>query len=150
AASASSSAPLFGLFSYDVGGGIVAGQFVDVSRQGKETGRLIARVMNGEHGESIAPIHVVDNPVEVDWRALQRWRIDPRKLPSDAVISYREPTIWSAYGWYIFGGSAVLLIQTLLILVLVAQRSRRKRDRNALGERLRFERLISNLSARFV
>jgi signal transduction histidine kinase len=145
-----SNAPLFGLFDYDLGGGIVGGRIGNVGRYGSETGNVVARIVNGEPADSIAPVHLGENPVEIDWRALQRWRIDPRRLPPDAVVSFREPTVWEEYGTYIVVAAAVLFLETLLLVGLMIQRSRRLRIQDALAERLRVERLIADLSTRFV
>src|SRR5262249_31054286 len=40
--------PIFGLFEYDLGSGIVGGQMLDINRQGEEAGKLLARIVNGE------------------------------------------------------------------------------------------------------
>jgi signal transduction histidine kinase/ABC-type uncharacterized transport system substrate-binding protein len=144
------SSPIFGVFDYDLGAGVVGGRFVDISRQGEEAGRLVARVVNGERADAIPPVHVADNPMVVDWREFQRWGLEARRLPSDAVIRYREPTAWETYKWYIVGGAAVFVLQALLIAGLFVQHSHRRGAQRALAERLRFERLIADLSARFV
>jgi signal transduction histidine kinase len=145
-----SSAPIFGIFDGEFGRGIVGGRIVDIGRHGEETGRLIARIVDGEPAGSIPPVYVANNPAAIDWRALERWGIDPGRLPDDAVVSFRVPTVWDEYGPYIAGVGAVLLLQSLLIVGLVVQRSRRLQTQRSLAERLRFERLYADLSTRFV
>jgi signal transduction histidine kinase/GAF domain-containing protein len=145
-----STAPIFGMFDYDIGSGAVGGRVADVSRFADETGTIVARIVDGEPASRIPPVHVGENLVQADWRELQRWDIDPSRLPTDTVVLFREPTVWDEYRWYIIGGIVVVLLEALLILGLLAQRTRRMRTQATLAERLRSERLISDLSARFV
>lgn len=51
---------------------------------------------------------------------------------------------------YIVGGSILCLLEAILILVLVVQGRRRKAAEEALTDRLRFEHLLTGLSAKFV
>jgi signal transduction histidine kinase len=142
------SSPMFGLFEHDLGGGIVGGRIVDLSRQGREAGAVVTRVVDGARPVDVSR-HIGPNPVQVDWRELRRWGIDPRSLPADAVVHYHDRTVWSDYKWYILGGVAVILVQMLLIVGLALQRSKRVRAQEALAERLRFEELVAALATRF-
>jgi PAS domain S-box-containing protein len=65
------------------------------------------------------------------------------------VIRFQPPPVWEAYARYIVTGVIVLVLQSALIVGLLVQRSQRRRDRRALAERLRFEMLLSELSAAF-
>ena len=51
--------------------------------------------------------------------------------------------------WLIIGAAALLLLQSALIAALLVHRVQRRRVRRALAERLRFETLLSDLSAMF-
>ena len=66
---------------------------------------------------------------------------------------HREPAdapLWAAYGQYVIVGGGLILAQACLIAVLLLQRTGRRRAEQSLTERLRFERLLSELSARLV
>jgi PAS domain S-box-containing protein len=128
------SAPMFGVFEYDFGGGIVGGRLADLERQGEEAGVLAARIVNGERADSIPPVVFTDNPVKIDWREMLRWRIDPRLLPPDAVVYFREPTVWDSYKGYIVGGGAMLVAEAAIIAALLLERRRRRRATAALRE----------------
>lgn len=58
-------------------------------------------------------------------------------------------TFWERYSWHVLVVAAVLLLQSLLLVTLASQRSKLRRSRNSLADRLRFERLISDLTTRF-
>ena len=62
-----------------------------------------------------------------DWRALQRWRIDERLVPPGSTLQFRKPTLWQSYQWYIVGGIALFLVQTVLVVALLIIRAKRRR-----------------------
>jgi signal transduction histidine kinase len=62
----------------------------------------------------------------LDWRELQRWRVDERLIPADAILTDREPTVWERYRWQIAAALAIIASQAVLIVALVLQRRRRR------------------------
>jgi signal transduction histidine kinase len=63
----------------------------------------------------------------LDWRQVQRWKIDVSRIPPDARTLFRTPTLWEAYGQYIVGLAVALVVQLVLIAGLLVQRARRHR-----------------------
>ena len=61
-----------------------------------------------------------------DWRAIERWNINPARLPAGSDIRFRVPTAWDQYRGYIVGAVTLLVLQGLMIAALVVQRSRRR------------------------
>jgi two-component system sensor kinase FixL len=82
--------------------------------------------------------------------ALQKWRIAKRLLPSNGTIGFREPSLWQEYRALVVGAAIFAIVETVLILALLRSLARLHRTRRELNDRLRFERLISGLSARFL
>ena len=62
----------------------------------------------------------------------------------------RERSVWDLYRGYILGGVVALVLQAGLIVGLLVSRAQRRRAQRALAERLRFETLVSELSAAFI
>ncbi len=58
--------------------------------------------------------------------------------------------VFAADTWYVVAGVTVLVLQSALIAGLLVQRVKRRRTRRELADRLRFETLLSELSARFI
>jgi PAS domain S-box-containing protein len=76
-----------------------------------------------------------------DWRALNRWALIERNLPSGSVMLNRPPNFWDLYKRYIIAGIFLFLAQTLIIAALLWQRAKRKQTDAELirtNERLRF------------
>ena len=65
-------------------------------------------------------------------------------------MSDQDASLWAAYRWYVIVGGGLILTQGCLIAVLLLQRTSRRRAEQSLAEHLRFERLLSELSARLV
>jgi Histidine kinase-, DNA gyrase B-, and HSP90-like ATPase len=59
-------------------------------------------------------------------------------------------SLWSRYRWYLAGAGLLVLVEAVLILGLLLERTTRRRTELALAEQLRFETLLSELSARLI
>jgi len=66
-----------------------------------------------------------------NWRELERWRIDQKRLPPNSVILFRVPTFWEAYKWRIVAVTMVFLLLALLIIWLLINRKRIQRSQQA-------------------
>jgi two-component system sensor kinase FixL len=65
------------------------------------------------------------------------------------LFAFPFPSLWEEHG-FVIGIILFAVIATILILILLRNLSRLRRTRGELNDRLRFERLIAMLSARFV
>ncbi|HEY2432237.1 MAG TPA: PAS domain S-box protein [Vicinamibacterales bacterium] len=135
--------PIFGLAGTHLGHGLMGGALIDFRRHGLDLGRQAVRMLAGE----IPPPMVTPPVVAADWRELQRFDVDPSTLPPGVSIEFREPTLWDQYRGTILIAMAVLFAQFALILALVRAGARRRESQDALVQRLRFERQLSEFSA---
>jgi C4-dicarboxylate-specific signal transduction histidine kinase len=141
--SRAASVPAYNLNESAIGTGVVGGDVVRFRAHGALAAELAARVLRGQRPTSTAE---GTNAYVFDWRQLQRWSIDERRLPPDSVVQFREPSVWDLYKWYILGGTALLVAQTALIAGLLVTHRLRRHAQRMLSERLRFETLLSELS----
>jgi PAS domain S-box-containing protein len=141
-----SSVPVYVIQDHAVGIGSVGGDVVDYEAHGRTGAQLALRVLSGERPD---PTDAGTTRTIVDWREIQRRGLDGRRLPPDSVVLFREPSVWERHRWLMVGVAALLLLQSALIAALLVHRALRRRVRRALAERLRFETLLSNLSAMF-
>lgn len=90
-----STAPVFGVFAEDMGDGIVGGRLIDGSSIGRGSAIAAAKVLEGD---TVAPIqHVALTGPVYDWRELDRWQINPNRLPEGSQILYEATPMWKAY-----------------------------------------------------
>ena len=71
-------------------------------------------------------------------------------VPDNATIHLGERSLWEEHGGFVIGLILFAVFATVLILILLRNLARLRRTRRELNDRLRFERLIAMLSARFV
>lgn len=134
-----SDVPVFGPFDIYLGCGIVGGVMLDDKDVAEQTARLGVRVL-AKGTASGFPIESSRTQVEVDWRQLQRWKINEASLPPGTVVRFRAPTLWEQYGWYVVAGVAAVVAQLALIMFLFIEMNRRKKSDVA----------VRNLSGRII
>jgi PAS domain S-box-containing protein len=113
---------------YCMNHGAIGGSYSDSVEQGREAGRLAARVLNGQKPESIPIVQGPPALTHVDWRQLRRWSIRESALPDGAIILYRPRTERARYGKDVVFGLALIAALTLLISALLWQRARRQKS----------------------
>lgn len=131
-----------GLIGYGAAGGYVA----SYAQQGQITGRMALQILDGEKPQGI----MGSNSYIFDWRVLQRWGIKEGALPQGSTLLNRQPTVWESYRSYIVGGIFLCVVEATLILGLLWQRAKRRKIEASLLENLKFERMLSELSTRFI
>ena len=118
--------PVYGTSDLYMGQGVVGGVVRGTRDTGTRLADLALRVLAGTRPQDI-PVETAQVRPVIDWRQVQRWNIDPSRIPPGSQIEYREPTVWERYRLYIAGTVTVLLAQAALIGGLVIQRARRRR-----------------------
>ena len=81
-------------------------------------------------GARAADIHVPTGTFakpKYDWRELQRWKIDERRLPPGAEVEHRPPSAWERYSREITAIVVVIIVLALLVTVLLHERQLRQR-----------------------
>jgi PAS domain S-box-containing protein len=134
--------PIYGLSSTFLGQGVLGGAVLDLTAHGTD---LAHRSMQLLRGELPAP-STTATVTQVDWREMQRFGVSAAALPPGTVIGLRDPGIWDRFKLPILGVSSVLLAQGVLIVALVTVARRRREAQMSLETRLRFQRLLSELS----
>jgi PAS domain S-box-containing protein len=127
-----SKVPIYGMASSFLGRGIVGGATLDLRRHGADIGQRARRLLAGEHAD-VASTRT-PNLMAFDWRELQRFGIEEARLPAGSTIVNRELGLWDVHRRTILLVGAALVGQSLLIVALLVQRSRRRRVEQALRE----------------
>jgi PAS domain S-box-containing protein len=119
-------APVFGPSDVDLGHGEVGGYLDSFAMQGKIMGEMAVRILHGERPQNI-PIVKGADIYTFDWRALKRWGMDERNLPSGSLLLNRPPSAWEQYKDYVIATLIVFLAQAAAIVALLWQRARRRK-----------------------
>ena len=137
-------APINGLYQHQLGLGIVGGRLYHAEVQGAESARIAIRILDGEPAASFPPMIVPAQAPRYDWRELQRWNISADRLPPGSVISFRQPTVWERYRWWMVGALVIFAAQAAMIASLMLQRARRRRAEAELSESQQLMELATN------
>jgi signal transduction histidine kinase len=125
-------APIFGQYDYQLGGGIVGGPLLSLHTLSRKTAEVAARLLGGASpGDIKTPPQKLAEP-EFDWRELRRWGIQEANVAPNSTISFREPTLWEQYRWYILAAAAFSALQAILIVGLLLNRLRLRRAHDEL------------------
>jgi signal transduction histidine kinase len=120
-------APTYSWADAAVDAGIVGGSRRDQLAETKSVATLALRLLKGARADDIPVSWPRMDVVQVDWRQLKRWGIDEGRVPTEAIVLFREPTAWERYKAYILVAIAVVLLQTALIAGLFVHRVRLRR-----------------------
>ena len=142
-------APVYGLADTLIGQGIVGGHVSSYAAQGDVAAGMIREILDGAKPADI-PVVTGTNAYMFDWRAMQRWQLDEKKLPAGSVVLYRQLGAWELYKTRIIGYALVMLALILLSGYLLFERRRRKQAEVSLQSSFAFEQLISELSTYFI
>ena len=127
-----SQAPIYGLSGTIMDTGAVGGALVDFAAVGRKAAEVALKVLGGARVPVGSPETRSRTPLVVDWRALQHWKLPVSRLPAEAVVMFRQPTLWEEHRGLIIGIATALVVQTSLIATLLVQRaSRRRLEREA-------------------
>jgi PAS domain S-box-containing protein len=143
--------PVYAIYASHIGHGVVGGRMTDSENLGRQVAALAERVLNGENAASI-PI-VADNSSQdmVDWRQLQRWNINEKRLPPGTLELFREPSVWERHRFAILAVIWLCILETALILALSFSVGRSRRAEKALlREKTLADAVIESLPGIFV
>jgi PAS domain S-box-containing protein len=129
--SAAANAPVFSLFDVHINHGEVGGDLASLGAEGKVAGGMTLAILNGGKPQDIPRVKGVTTYM-FDWRALKRWGLNEKALPPGSIVLNRQLTVWESYKPYIIGGVVLILLETLLIVGLLWQRTRRRAAENEL------------------
>jgi signal transduction histidine kinase len=124
---AAANAPVYAFVDQYLGRGIVGGHLYSLDAHGEAAANLALQILAGTAPSQLPLVESAASRTMFDWRQLQRWGLDESQLPPEAIIRFREPSLWSAYRLYIIGAVTIVALQALMIGSLLLQRARRRR-----------------------
>lgn len=83
---ATSHCPVYAPWDFLIRDGVIGGRVVSGARQGRTAARLAVRILNGESPDRTPPLTDIPSLSMFDYRALQRFHINPRQLSPDSVL----------------------------------------------------------------
>lgn len=122
-----SSVPILCYFETYVGSGVMGGAVMPFDEEGQAVGVIARRVVEGEDAESIGILPPGKPRWIIDERAMRRFVWNQSNLPSGTEVRFRRLSLWEEHRSVLVIVSAALLLQTALIIGLLAARARQRR-----------------------
>jgi PAS domain S-box-containing protein len=128
------SVPIYSVWDFYLGRGIVGGMLTSGFQQGKAAGELALRIIRGEDAGQIPVIRRSPNRYMFDYAQMKRFSISQQALPEDSTLINLPDTFYSHYKALIFLSVGTFILLAIIIFVLVFNISLRKRTEKALRE----------------
>jgi len=136
-------APVYAFVEHMLGKGVVGGFLYSFELLGRRIAEKTLAILAGNDtsGQVSRPL---SSTYAFDWRELKRWNIDIGKLPPGSRVEFQKQTVWEQYHAFILAGCALVLLEALLIVGLVFNRSGRMRvEAQLLHLNASLERMVS-------
>lgn len=139
--------PVYGLWDFYLGFGIVGGMLTSGRAQGQSAGDLAVRILQGESPDAIPVIMQSPNRYMFDYQQLQRFGIKSENLPPHSLVINEPPSFYAinkGFVWAVVVGS---IVGTIVILTLAFTIHQKTRAEKALREsEEKYHTLVDNLS----
>ena len=129
-----SAAPVYGFFDTYLGTGVVGGFFETYQSIGTTTADLVLEILSGADVKKLAARDNLRPAFRVDARAMERWGLQQKNLPSGSTVLFHRPSLWEQHRYLISATAAVVVVQSLIVAGLLFQRRRRRQAEESLKE----------------
>lgn len=124
---AASPFPTYSFWDFHLGHGTLGGHIITGPEQGRAAADMALRVLAGTPADSIPVLMTTPTRDVFDYNVMKRFGIRMKDLPEDALILNRPFSLWDSYRWQMIGITALLVVETAMIaLLLHISRGRRK------------------------
>ncbi|AWB10979.1 PAS domain S-box-containing protein [Thermodesulfobium acidiphilum] len=137
--------PIFGMFDYQLGNGIVGGMITSGFDQGKIVGKLVYQYLfnNGTGWENSKIVDSSEsNYYAFDENFLKKFNIKRSQLPLNSKIINHHETLFERYSKAILYFSVVAFLLLLIIVLLVVVLIQKRREFRKLSESEKYFRLL--------
>jgi PAS domain S-box-containing protein len=114
-----SQVPVFGFSDVAIKYGAAGGYVVSGFTQGETAARLGARVLAGERADDIPVVRQSPNVYMLDYPSFKRWKLDPERVPPDAVVLNRPFSFYERYRSYVWAALGGMGTESLVIVALI-------------------------------
>ena len=111
--------PIYVLWDFYMGTGVVGGLVVSGSSQGKAAATLALQILKGKSADSLPVILKSPNQYVFDYKELEINGIHESALPKGSIILNKPITFFSKFIFEIIGLAAIFAILTATIIILV-------------------------------
>lgn len=127
-------APIYSVWDFYLGHGLVGGWLTSGVDQGRIAGEMARRVLQGEAVESVPIVRESPNRYLFDYNELERFNIALSQLPEESTVINQPVSFYEQYETLIWAAGAVIVILMISVGVLLANVAQRQQAEAALQE----------------
>ncbi len=117
-----------------MGTGTTGGVMISYEQMGNTAAYAGLRVLKGDKISDINIEGMIKHSILFDWRELKRWGIPENKLAPGSIVMFRENTFLEKYFLGIAAVTALVLVESLLVILLLINFVKRKYAQQTLKE----------------
>lgn len=133
--SEASPVPIYSLYDFTMGTGVVGGEMLSGRQNGAEAAKLALKVLNGEKIEDLPIVMKKLVSYKFDYTAMQRFRISLDNIPKDSTIINKPFNYFEENRGIIYASLAVTVILLCFITVLLFYLKKVNAMKKVLSER---------------
>lgn len=130
-----SAVPMYSFYDTYMGHGVVGGNLMNREGQRPAIGEIARRLIRGEAAADLPITATAPAICTVDWRQVQRWRIDESLIPQQCRVVFREASFWQRHSIWLIAGGLALLLQVAWLFAWRLQRQQRRRAEHTARQR---------------
>jgi len=120
-------APIFSIWDYLIGKGIVGGELVSAYAQGQTSAQMALRILSGEKIENIPVITKSPNRNMFDYAEMERFGMKTNFLPPNSIVTNQPVSFIKKNRTLVFLVFGIILILSLFIIFLISIITKQKR-----------------------
>ncbi len=130
--------PVFGLWEFNLGHGILGGKLVSGYEQGRAAAKMTLSIIGGKSADGIPLLMDSPNRFAFDYRVMEKFGVDESRLPAKRMIVNRPVSIYQEYKAVIWSTLIALLALAGLIIFLLGTIEKRRMVEQRLLESQQF------------
>ena len=137
-----SKVPIYGLWDFYLGKGIVGGMLTSASSQAKEASKMIDKILAGTNPRKIPILEKSPNEYMFDYNELQKYKIKiPKNIKKYKIIN-KPFSFYEQYKLLVWITIIIFAVTTFILVLLALNVIRRKKSENELKNQLKFIRVL--------
>jgi PAS domain S-box-containing protein len=128
-----SSVPLYSVWGFYLGHGIVGGKLASGRAEGEMVAETALRILHGEKASEI-PVRMSPTQYMFDYSELQYWHVKRSSLPAGSIVINRPSSFYHDHKSLIWAIAGAFLMLVIFVIVLLTNIARRKRIEEELRE----------------
>lgn len=130
-----SDVPVYGLYDFALGNGIIGGKMLSGRIQGENAAKIALRILSGKAPDDIPILYTNTTNTAFDYNQLSRFDIPLHMLPEDSEVINNPFSFYQTYKTLVLGVSGIFILILIFVLILLIQINKLKRMKTNLNKK---------------